>query len=187
MQRTQVWFSACMPGGCQLPVTPAPWGCKPAGLLKHHYLVHKPTRRYTQTYSFSEGFLSHGSSSARLLFTHLATRSLYHITAYFSYLVCVLVCMGMQNSFVKAREQSQIDILMFFLVCDRQDLLFVAASTSLDNTWVSWVLFVSTCHHPVQMLYYRCVDLPLAFHSFWRLTLYSKCFSLWTPALKGCY
>lgn len=114
-----------MPGGCQLPVTPAPWGCKPAGLLKHYSLVHKPTRRYTQTYSFSGVFLSHGSSSAHLLFTHLATRSLYHITAYFCYLVCALVCMGMHNSFVKAREQSQIGILMFFLVCDRISCLLL--------------------------------------------------------------
>lgn len=41
------------------------------------------------------------------VFTHLATRSLFHPTASFGYLVCGLVCMGMHNSFVEAREESQ--------------------------------------------------------------------------------
>lgn len=77
-------------------------------------------------------------------------------TASFGYLVCGLVCMGMHNSFVEAREESQIGILMWVLVTGS------AASTSLDSTWVSWALFVSTCRLPVQILHYRCVDLSLA-------------------------
>lgn len=122
---------------------------------------------------FQKDFSSRGSSSACLPFTHLATRSLFHSTASFGYLVCGLVCMGMHNSFVEARVP---DRYPHVSPCLWQDLLFAAASTSLDSTWVSWALFVSTCRLPVQILHYRCVDFPLAFYSIWRIEFwYSHC------------